>query len=400
MVLKLNELRSCLSSWDFSIDPCDNIFTDHFTCGLRCDTLVFGLFRVPDSFSNLTRLGRLGLSENSVTGEIPAVLGSLPHLQELYLDNNHLHEPIRSSFNNLTRLKRLKIQRNYISGEFPDMGSLKKVYFLDANDNNVSDQVPSTLPVPLVKLSMRNNIPDNIDNIRQQDSYVNEFPSCFTRENEGSGTTRTAVAQSKLEFTYNIRATEKLQGSHVALILEGKDLVHLSKQGQALRSTHMEILQSPWLCELMVFHVNLRVAKAKSGTTPALFEGCYLTFNDGKTFLSCEPFDSVKLDIDLTCSICLDTVLDSASLACGHIFCYMCVCSTASVTIVNCLKAAEPKEKCPLCREAGVHGGFVHLDELSLLLKRSYREYREQWLQKERTERVRRVKECRAFIGV
>ncbi|TYH96056.1 hypothetical protein ES332_A12G152400v1 [Gossypium tomentosum] len=221
----------------------------------------------------------------------------------------------------------------------------------------------------------------------------------------------------------------KLQGSHVALIQEGKDLVnyalinavairkilkkydkvHFSKQGQAFKSQaqsmHIEILQSPWLCELMAFHINLRETKVKSGMTLASFEGCYLTFNDGKPFLSCELFDSVKLDIDLTCSICLDTVFDPVSLTCGHIFCYMCACSAASVSIVNGLKAAEPKEKCPLCREAGVYEGFVHLDELSILLRRSCSEYWEQRLQMERAERVRQAKEhwesqCRAFVGV
>ncbi|XP_022758004.1 E3 ubiquitin-protein ligase BAH1-like isoform X1 [Durio zibethinus] len=221
----------------------------------------------------------------------------------------------------------------------------------------------------------------------------------------------------------------KLQGSHVALIQEGKDLVsyalinaiairkilkkydkvHYSKQGQAFRSQaqsmHKEILQSPWLCELMAFDINLRETKIKSGKTPALFEGSYLTFNDGKPFLSCELFGSVKLDIDLTCSICLDTVFDPVSLTCGHIFCYMCACSAASVTIVDGLKAAEPKEKCPLCREAGVYEGAVHLDELGILLRRSCREYWELRLKTERQERVRQAKEhwesqCRAFIGV
>ncbi|XWS46666.1 hypothetical protein CRYUN_Cryun14cG0087300 [Craigia yunnanensis] len=186
----------------------------------------------------------------------------------------------------------------------------------------------------------------------------------------------------------------KLQGSHVALIQEGNDLVyyalinaiairkilkkydkvHYSKQGQAFRaqaqSMHMEILQSPWLCELMAFHINLRGTKVKSEKNPALFEGCNLTFNDGKPSLSCDLFDSVELDIDLTCSICLDTAFDPVSLTCGHIFCYMRACSAASVTIVDGLKAAEPKEKCPLCREAGVYEGAVHLDELSILLRR------------------------------
>ncbi|KAG8477648.1 hypothetical protein CXB51_030444 [Gossypium anomalum] len=223
-------------------------------------------------------------------------------------------------------------------------------------------------------------------------------------------------------------------------ILKKYDKVHYSKQGQAFRSQapsmHIEILQSPWLCELMAFHVNLRETKAISGKAPALFEGCYLTFNDGKPFLSCELFDSVKLDIDLTCSICLDTVFDPVSLTCGHLFCYICASSAASVTIVDGLRAANPKKKCPLCREAGVYEGAVHLDELSILLRRRYdpmvapwvllliqsvstnsywdhafiflnrcREYWEQRLKKERVERVRQAKQhwesqCQAFIGL
>ncbi|XWS36176.1 hypothetical protein CRYUN_Cryun20dG0062700 [Craigia yunnanensis] len=166
----------------------------------------------------------------------------------------------------------------------------------------------------------------------------------------------------------------KLQGSHVALIQEGKDLVnyalinaiairkilkkydkvHYSKQGQAFRSQaqsmHMEILQSPWLCELMAFHINLRGTKVKSGKTPAFLEGCYLTFNDGKPSLSCDLFDSIKLDIDLTCSICL-----------------------VLTQIMHFLNSCH--------------------------------EYWEQRLQTERVERVRQAKEhwesqCRAFIGV
>ncbi|XP_022772692.1 LRR receptor-like serine/threonine-protein kinase FLS2 [Durio zibethinus] len=199
---------SCLSSWDFSLDPCDNIFSNHFTCGLRCDRIVSGSARVteitldpvgysgsltstswnlpylqildisdnsfsgsiPDSFSNLTRLRRLCLSRNSLSGEIPVLLSSLSHLEELYLDNNHLHGPIPSSFNNLTSLKRLEIQQNDISGEFPNLGSLKNLYFLDASYNNISGGVPATLPTSLVEITIRNNklggnIPDNIDNM-------------------------------------------------------------------------------------------------------------------------------------------------------------------------------------------------------------------------------------------
>ncbi|XP_040961967.1 probable E3 ubiquitin-protein ligase BAH1-like 1 [Gossypium hirsutum] len=59
--------------------------------------------------------------------------------------------------------------------------------------------------------------------------------------------------------------------------------------------------------------------------------------------------------------------------------------------------------------QAGVYEGAVHLDELSILLRRSflnsYREYWEQRLEKERVERVRQAKQqwesqCQASIGL
>ncbi|XP_010263857.1 PREDICTED: LRR receptor-like serine/threonine-protein kinase FLS2 [Nelumbo nucifera] len=186
---------SCLSSWDFSVDPCDNIFSERFTCGFRCDRVVAGRSRVteisldragytgslsssawnlpyleildvadnslsgsiPNSLSNLTRLRRLALSRNSFSGEIPTSIGSLSSLEELYLDNNRLQGPIPPSFNGLVSLKRLELQGNNLSGEFPSLGSLENLYFLDASDNKISGRVPTNIPGSLVELSMRNN---------------------------------------------------------------------------------------------------------------------------------------------------------------------------------------------------------------------------------------------------
>lgn len=68
---------------------------------------------------------------------------------------------------------------------------------------------------------------------------------------------------------------------------------------------HIEILQSPWLCELMAFYINLRESKINNRAVMGLFEDCSLTFDDDKPILSCDLFDSMKVDIDLTCSICL-----------------------------------------------------------------------------------------------
>ncbi|CAL9094384.1 unnamed protein product [Musa textilis] len=222
----------------------------------------------------------------------------------------------------------------------------------------------------------------------------------------------------------------KSSQDHGAMIQEGKDLVayaiinsiamrkilkkydkiHYSNRGQAFKSKalsmHIEILQSPWLCELMAFYINMRQGKTKNKAIVRLFGDCSLTFDDdGKPALSCSLFDSMKVEIDLTCSICLDTVFDPVALTCGHLFCYMCCCSAASVTIVDGLKAASPKAKCPLCRHEGVHAGAVHLDELNILLSHSCPDYWEKRLRTEREERVRQAKEhwqslSRAFMGM
>ncbi|CAL0311094.1 unnamed protein product [Lupinus luteus] len=256
-------------------------------------------------------------------------------------------------------------------------------------------------------------------------SEMSEIVGCFNQQARKLLELHLASGFKK----YTLWFKGKSKRNHTALIHEGKDLVtyalinsiairkilkkydkiHYSKQGQLFKSKvqsmHMEIVQSPWFCELMAFHINLRETKVKSSKGPPFFEGCSLTFKDGKPSLTCEFFDSIKVDIDLTCSVCLDTVFDPVSLTCGHIFCYICACSAASVTIVDGLKTANPKEKCPLCREKRVYEGAVHLEELNILLGRSCQEYWEQRREAERVERVKQIKEhwesqCRAFLGV
>nr|GLL48816.1 MDIS1-interacting receptor like kinase 2-like [Ipomoea trifida] len=187
---------SCLSSWDFAVDPCDYIFSDRFTCGIRCDVIVYGSSRVteisldqagyngslshssawnlpyldvldvsfnslsgdiPVAVSNLTRLRRFSLSRNSFTGSIPGSIGSLLYLQELFLDNNRLTGSIPPSFNGLVRLKRLELQNNNLSGELPNLSRLGNLYFVDLSDNSISGKFAAVFPRSVIELSIRNN---------------------------------------------------------------------------------------------------------------------------------------------------------------------------------------------------------------------------------------------------
>ncbi|KAG6600600.1 putative inactive leucine-rich repeat receptor kinase XIAO, partial [Cucurbita argyrosperma subsp. sororia] len=187
---------SCVHSWDFSVDPCDNLFGQKFTCGFRCDTVVSEASRVTElsldqagysgsissvfwnlpyletldlsnnffsgpipasSFSNLARMSLLSLSDNSFSGEVPTSIGSLSALEELYLNGNGFNGSVPASFVGLVSLKRLELQSNGFTGAFPDLLGLKNLYYLDGSDNRFSGELPSVFPASLVQLSMRNN---------------------------------------------------------------------------------------------------------------------------------------------------------------------------------------------------------------------------------------------------
>ena len=84
---------SCLSSWDFTLDPCDHVFSNHFTCGFRCDRVVSGLFRVTE-----ITLDPAGYSLTSTTW-------SLPYLQTLEISDNSFSSSIPDSLSSSTRLR-------------------------------------------------------------------------------------------------------------------------------------------------------------------------------------------------------------------------------------------------------------------------------------------------------
>ena len=112
---------SCLSSWDFLLDPCDHIFSNHFTCSFRCDRVVSGSFRVTE----------ITLDPVGYSGSLTSTTWSFPYLQTLEISNNSFSSSIPDSLSNLTRLHRLSLSRKSLSGPIPDLlSSLSQLHEL------------------------------------------------------------------------------------------------------------------------------------------------------------------------------------------------------------------------------------------------------------------------------
>ena len=101
---------------------------------------------IPAELGSLTNLSVLDLAENQLTGEIPTELGSLSNLQELYLLGNELSGEIPAELGNLANLTHLSLSRNQLTGEIPaELGSLTNLSVLDLAENQLTGEIPTEL---------------------------------------------------------------------------------------------------------------------------------------------------------------------------------------------------------------------------------------------------------------
>ncbi|PHT34399.1 putative E3 ubiquitin-protein ligase BAH1-like 1 [Capsicum baccatum] len=179
-------------------------------------------------------------------------------------------------------------------------------------------------------------------------------------------------------------------------ILKKYDKVHCSENGRnfksKMRAEHLEILQSPWLIELGALYLNFN--ESNGGTSTEIFSQFSCNLSDTGSIMTLIFPDSVKLEYDLTCPICLDTVFNPYALGCGHLFCKSCACTAASVMIFQGIKAASDVSKCPVCREVGTYANAVNMMELDLLQKNRFKQY---WKERHASERAEMVKQSRLY---
>ena len=101
---------------------------------------------IPAELGNLTNLIELYLHGNQLTGTIPAELGSLTSLIELYLDENQLTGTIPPELGSLTNLELLYLDENQLTGTIPpELGSLTNLTDVGLSDNQLTGGIPAEL---------------------------------------------------------------------------------------------------------------------------------------------------------------------------------------------------------------------------------------------------------------
>ncbi len=92
------------------------------------------------------RVTGLRYTSQNLTGSIPAALGNLTELQELYLYNNILTGSIPTALGKLINLRELSLGANLLTGSIPvELGRLTNLRYLDITDNRLTGSIPAEL---------------------------------------------------------------------------------------------------------------------------------------------------------------------------------------------------------------------------------------------------------------
>ena len=101
---------------------------------------------IPAELGDLTFLESLNLSKNQLRGDIPPELGNLSNLRALALFDNNLRGPIPPDVALLANLRWLVLSDNELTGSIPpELGRLEKLEWLYLWGNQLSGEIPPEL---------------------------------------------------------------------------------------------------------------------------------------------------------------------------------------------------------------------------------------------------------------
>ncbi|CAM8924674.1 unnamed protein product [Rhodiola kirilowii] len=120
-----------------------------------------------DSLTNCTKLERIDLSYNMLSGTLSDSIGnfSTSRLQQFSIEKNHITGPIPERIGELSGLSWLDFNGNIFSGSIPtSIGKLAKLSKLYLDHNNLHGEIPSSMGnlTNLIDLDLSSNLLDDI----------------------------------------------------------------------------------------------------------------------------------------------------------------------------------------------------------------------------------------------
>ena len=101
---------------------------------------------IPAALGGLASLKSLLFNRNRLTGAVPRELGGLSRLESLWLNENQLSGEIPASLGDLNNLRQLLLAGNRLSGAIPSvLGDLSNLEHLKLNYNQLTGEIPSAL---------------------------------------------------------------------------------------------------------------------------------------------------------------------------------------------------------------------------------------------------------------
>ncbi|XP_022721282.1 probable LRR receptor-like serine/threonine-protein kinase At4g20940 [Durio zibethinus] len=134
------DFNGCPSSWNGIVCNGGNV------AGVILDNLSLSADADLSVFSNLTKLVKLSMSNNSIAGVIPDNIGDFKSLEFLDVSNNLFYSSLPPGVGKLGSLRNLSLAGNNISGSIPDtISGLVSIQSLDLSRNSLSSSLPTSL---------------------------------------------------------------------------------------------------------------------------------------------------------------------------------------------------------------------------------------------------------------
>ncbi|WZZ17397.1 hypothetical protein YC2023_110486 [Brassica napus] len=115
---------------------------------------------IPVELSKLNNLAHLILDNNNLTGSLPQELARLPSLTILQMDNNNFHgSVIPEAYGSFSRLVRLDLSWNKLTGSIPESKLSDNMTTIELSYNNLTGSIPQSFSEldSLQLLSLENN---------------------------------------------------------------------------------------------------------------------------------------------------------------------------------------------------------------------------------------------------